>query len=166
MMNFTKLLRYLVSESVDDFENTVHVLSKQPELKDVESFVTHKLDNDEDSFSATELQALSRNVDFAARKLKGALAPEMTVKRVKEELLSYGLKFTPRPTVKHVRGVTSNPNGTHPFAGSGGGGSGFGSDYHGATFTSFGGGPGAVGGGYEWDPEDKKNLSMGAKRKK
>lgn len=90
---------------------------------------------------------------------------ELTPAEEHAELVNIGLKFVPREPVKFVRGSMSSAHGSHPFAGSGGGGSGFSSDRSGPGFTSYGGGPGAVGGGYEWRADDPRNLSMGSKRK-
>lgn len=151
----------------DFFEEQVDELRSQLEFKDVLSFVEAKLDNDDYSFSTAELQALSRNVDKRHMKHDVDVASPQTVAKIKDELTKeYGFKFQARTPPKHFRGSMSSGHGRHPFAGSGGGGSGFGSDMSGTSFTSFGGGPGAIGSGVEWSASDDKNLSMGSRRRK
>lgn len=151
----------------DAFESEVRELSFEPEFASVEAFVSSKLDNDEYTFTAVELQALARNVESAKAGRRATMASPATSKAVKQELIAdYGLRFEPREPAKFSRGGMASGHGSSPFAGMGGGGSGFGSDYSGTTFTSFGGGPGAMGGGYEWKKDDKRNLPMGAKKVK
>lgn len=152
----------------DDDEEAIAELMKQPEFKDIDAFIANKLDNDEFDYGFLELQALARN---AARKRthdkRVTNASKEDIDGVRKALEGgMGFQYVAREPIKRTRGHLSNSHGTHPFAGSGGGGSGFGSDRSGTTFTSFGGGPGAIGGGYEWDAADPKNLSMGSKRKK
>lgn len=161
-----------IAKGHESQENETHEeieeLRTTPEFKDVDSFSAMKLDNDEFSYNFTELQALARNAAAKRTGNKGVTMPsQQDIASVRAALEgAMGFKYVPRPPVKDVRGARSNAHGTHPFAGSGGGGSGFGSDRGGGTFTSFGGGPGAVGGDYEWKADDPKNLGMGAKRKK
>lgn len=149
-----------------DIDDEIEEMRSSPEFNDLDTFVSYKLDNDETVVDWKELQALARN--FAAMRTgqPGAIAGKGDIDAMKAELNGYGFTFTLRQPERSVRGATSNSHGTHPFAGSGGGGSGFSSDKSGGGgFTSFGGGPGAVGGKYTWDPNDKKNLSMGARRR-
>jgi hypothetical protein len=127
-----------------------------PELQDVNSFINSKLENDEYNFSTVELQALAKNVDSARLKYDVDRASATTVKQVKADLIDLGFTFIARGVAKAIRGHKSSAHGTHPFAGSGGGGSGFGSD-----FTSFGGGSRT----YKWNKDDPRNLSMGSRRK-
>jgi len=138
-----------------------------PEFKSVDAFANFKLDNDEYSFTAIELQALVRSIE--SKRLGhnvNAVSPD-AVTYVKTELVrDFGFEFVPRKPTKFARGSMSSSHGSHPMAGSGGGGSGFGSDFGGGTFTAFGGGPGAIGGGGSWSVDDDKNLKMGAGRKK
>lgn len=130
-----------------------------PEYESVDAFALSKDDEGGDSFTHLDLQAL-------ARRRHGVPAPSFAqVRAVRSDLEAYGLKLSTREPPRDVRGVTSSVNGRHPFAGSGGGGTGFSSGWGGGGFTSFGGGPGAIGGGYAWDPKDKKNLSMGSGRR-
>jgi hypothetical protein len=85
--------------------------------------------------------------------------PHDFVKRLKQDLIEFGFEFKPRQVMKLPRSG-KNSHGTHPFAGMGGGGSGFGID------GSVGGkGPGNMGGKYDWNPDEKKNLPMGAARR-
>jgi curved DNA-binding protein CbpA len=152
------------NETQDEIEELRHT----PEFRDTDAFVAMKLDNDEFSYTFVELQALARNATAQRTGNRDVTVPSQTdVTRVRATLEGeIGFKYVPRQPIKDVRGARSNAHGTHPFAGSGGGGSGFGSDFNGGTFTSFGGGPGAVGGGYEWKADDPRNLGMSAKRKK
>ncbi len=149
------------------FEAEIEALMSEPEFKTLDAFVNHKLDNDDYTFSAVELQALTRNAESTRIGQRANVASQQAITTLKQELTAdFGFKFVPRTPVKFVRGSMSPGHGTHPFASSGGGGSGFGSDFTGGTFTSFGGGPGAMGGGYTWDKDDPKNLPMGSKRVK
>lgn len=124
-----------------------------------------KMENEEYEFTTVELQALAKNIASARLGYDVDRVGSTDVKQVKDELVGFGFKFIPRGAAKATRGHKSSAHGTHPFAGAGGGGSGFGSDFGGGTFTSFGGGPGAMGGEYKWDKNDSKNLPMGSKRK-
>ncbi len=149
------------------FEDDVEALVGEPEFKNVETFVAAKLDNDEYSFNAVELQALARRADEEKLGHDVGLASPLTTKSIKQSLVDdFGFKFDPRQPAKHFRGGMSSSHGSHPFAGSGGGGSGFGSDFGGGTFTSYGGGPGAMGSGEAWEKDSKKNLRMGAGKRK
>lgn len=149
----------------DAFDDDVGELAKMPEYASVDAFVTLKLDNDEFTFTTSDLQALSLSIDRKKNGKRVEVASPTTVRNVKQELVNIGLKFVPREPVKFVRGSMSSAHGSHPFAGSGGGGGGFSSDRSGPGFTSYGGGPGAIGGGYEWRADDPRNLSMGSKRR-
>lgn len=107
------------------FEDQVKELKSQPEYRDLQTFIQNKLDNDEYEYTAAELQAVARNVDYIERKLKNALPPIELVKKIKIELNDIGFKFVPREAVRFFRGSMASSHGSHPFAGSGGGGSGF-----------------------------------------
>lgn len=161
-------LKHIIAEVLEgSAEEEISMLQNQPEFQDLDSFIASKLDNDELSYEFTELQALARNL--ARHRLKDRRVGEALptdIANVRDTLeKQMGFKYIPRTPVKNVRGIRSNAHGTHPFAGSGGGGSGFGSDFNGSTFTGYGGGPGAIGGGYSWDPNDPRNLGMSAKRR-
>lgn len=151
-----------------DTEDEIDELRRSPEFNDVDAFVNMKLDDDDFSYDFMELQALARNM--AAKRTgdrRVAVASKTDVASIRKVLEDeFGFKYIPREPSRDVRGASGSAHGTHPFAGSGGGGSGFSSDREGGGgFTSFGGGPGAIGGGYAWDPKDKKNLPMGSKRR-
>lgn len=150
------------------FDDEIDELRDEPELKSIEAFVQYKIDDEQTTFSASELQALARNADFKQRKLRNALPPQSVVDSVKSELESYGLKFVPREKVRHFRGAMSNAHGTSPYAGFGGGGSGFSTEKgnpHSIMGLGIGGGKGVMGGGYDWNPNDPKNLPIrGSKR--
>lgn len=151
----------------EDFEEQVKEMVGQPEFRSMAAFVTNKLDNDEYEFSSVELQALARTLDQKRLGHKVSASAPSFVRMIKQELVSeYGFTFVPREKTKFARGSMSSAHGSHPFAGAGGGGSGMGSDRSGPTFTSFGGGPGAMGGEYDWDKSDPKNLPMGEAKKK
>ncbi len=160
-------LRFVIAEALEDeLELQIAELAEEPEFSSVEDFVQSKMDNEEDTFSVVELQALSRATFATTTGHEVSEVPFQHVKAVRDEVEGYGLRYVPRAAVRKTRGHLSSAHGTHPFAGSGGGGTGFGSGWGGMSFTSFGGGPGAVGGGYKWDPNDPKNLAMGSKRRK
>jgi len=141
------------------FEEDVLELMEMPEFNDVATFVEYKMDNDEDSYSTAELQALARNIDFNKRGVEGALPSQALIKSVKQELIGWGLSFQGRQPQRHFRGAMSAAHGTSPFAGMGGGGTGFSSGGLG-----LGTGPGAIGGKTPWNASDKRNLPMGSKR--
>ncbi len=148
-------------------EDEIEEMRASPEFADLDTYVSYKLDNDETAVNWMELQALARN--FAAMRTghPDAMAGKADINAMKAELDGYGFTFTPREVSRSVRGATSNSHGTHPFANSGGGGSGFSSDRGGGGgFTSFGGGPGAIGGGVPWDKSSSRNLPMGSARRR
>ena len=149
----------------ESFEDEIEELRHYPEFVSPDTFVSYKLDNDEYAFNASELQALARNADEVKLGHEVFVASRTTTEKIKNDLIDVGLTFDPRRPVKFLRGGMSSAHGSHPFAGSGGGGSGFGSGFGGPTFTSFGGGPGSIGGDDVWDPDDKKNLKMGARKR-
>jgi len=163
-------LRALVRETLEvGIEKEIDELRSEPEFESIAAFIESKLADDEYNYTFVELQALARNMSAQrlgkrAKELVVATAADIAL--VKKELEEMGFEFVKREPFKRVRGINSPIHGTHPFAGSGGGGSGFGSDFSGTTFLSYGGGPGAVGGGYVWNADDKKNLPMGSRRKK
>ena len=143
------------------FQESIEEMVGQPEFESVEAFANMKLDNEEFSFNAVELQALARVADANDLGHDVFAANPATVKSIKDELTTdFGFTFVAREPVKFARGSMSSGHGSHPFANSGGGGSGMS-----GGMTSFGGGPGAVGGSYAWDGSDQKNLPMGSKRR-
>ena len=161
-MDNTRALRLLVRTVLvaegrhTDDDDSLEALAGMPEYASVEDFVDSLED---DAFSHLDLQAL-------AQRRHGVRSPSQPqLRALRAELESYGLRLLAREPAKDVRGVTSSLNGRHPFAGSGGGGTGFSTGWGSGGFTSYGGGPGAIGGGYDWDPNDKKNLSMGSRRR-
>jgi len=156
------------ARAAEDAEDEFEELCSYPEFQDLDAFAASKLDDEDYTYTTTEMLALARNA--ARKRLRNSAITNPTpqdiahVRKVLEGEI--GLKYVPREPVRNVRGATSNPHGTHPFAGSGGGGSGFGTDFEGAwSAPGFGGGPGAMGGKSEWKPNDPKNLPMGARRK-
>lgn len=142
------------------FEEQVDELRTQGEMRSVEVFVQSKMDDECSTYTAMELQALTRNADYATRRIWEALPPQSVVTRIKGELASYGLALEIRQDVKHVRGAMSNAHGVCPHAGFGGGGTGMGTDKDGPIGFGIGGGPGVIGGGYKWDKNDSRNLKM------
>lgn len=162
-----------LASQAGETEDEIEAMRASPEFRDLDAFMEYKLADESYEYDWKELQALVRN--FAAKRLghlaKATINPgDMVVPAdiavVKKELGDMGFNFVPRQPQKQIRGATSNSHGTHPFANSGGGGSGFSSDRGGGGgFTAFGGGPGAVGGGVPWDRDSKKNLPMGARRR-
>lgn len=152
----------------NQFDDDIDELRSSPEMKSIEDFVQYKIDDEDTTFTALELQTLARNIDFKQRKIKNALPPQNIVNSVRTELESYGLKFIPREKIRHFRGAMSSAHGSSPYAGFVGGGSGFSTekgDPHSIMGLGIGGGMGVIGGGYNWDPNDKKNLPIrGSKR--
>lgn len=163
------LLRTLIKEALDaNIEEQVQEIIGEPEYKSVESLAEFKIENDETTFSTAEVHAVVRNMmkpELGKYQKMISESDPTKVKFVIRELESYGFLYKPLQPIKSVRGVTSNPHGKNPFVGMGGGGSGFGSDFGGSTFTSFGGGPGAMGSGTKWDPTARTSLPMGSRRK-
>lgn len=156
------LRRVIKEELEDDAEKSIAAAMKEKRCKSVDAFIESKIDDDEFEFNFIELQALARNVASARKGYKKLASPQET-SEIKKELTDVGLKFIGRePLKKNIRGFTSPTHGSSRFAGMCGG-TGFGSDWHGGTFTSFGGGPGAIGGGGIWDPDDPRCLRMGAR---
>jgi hypothetical protein len=161
-MTVNHLLKQFILESLENsLEQAIEEKATEPEFKSVETFVTSCFDNDDETFDFTDLHALARSIH---RQKKGtakvAIAPEADVKALRTELEGYGLQFQGRQVQRKTRGHLSNAHGTHPFANSGSGGSGFGD----AGFTGHGGGPGAVGSKVDWNADDPRNLRMNKKR--
>lgn len=151
-----KSLREAIEPELDD---QIEDLSEEPEYRSLRLFKEFKLDDESYHFNFIELNALARGLWREIMDEDDHLPPENFISNLKNELIQYGFEFVPRKIVKLPRSGKGS-HGTHPFAGSGGGGSGFGVD------GKVGGrGPGNMGGGYDWDPSDKKNLPMGAKKK-
>ena len=69
----------------------------EPEYESVEAFVEFLMDDEVDTFTAADLQALSAGV-------------QRSIKRLRVELEGWGLSLAPRPSERHVRGFTSNPH--------------------------------------------------------
>jgi hypothetical protein len=147
-------------------DGEINALRASPEYANIEAFVTYKLDDEDLTFNTTDIQALARNEDYSIRRIPNALPPASVTEKIKGELLALGLEFKPREKVRNFRGSMSAAHGASPFAGTVGGGSGMGSGREGPIGFGIGGGPGAIGGGYEWNANDPKNLGMSAKRKK
>jgi len=160
-------IRTLLENLEDDVEDQIDELCSTPEYKSVNDFLEYKLNNEEYEFNFIELQALARNETKARTGDKRtSAASQKETESIKDVLVrDYGFEFIPREKLKQTRGFTSPLNGKSRWAGQGGGGSGFGSDFGGSTFTSFGGGAGAMGGGGTWDKNSSRNLGMGAGRK-
>jgi len=139
------IIREVLEKDVEaQIEDLQEELKDIKSIKDLEAFVTMKLDNDEDSYNFVELQALARNIDAAAKDLEKweiSSASLATTSMVRNELEGYGLKFVAREAIKKTRGFKSSVHGTSPFAGMAGG-SGIGDGG-----LRMGGGPGAMGGG-------------------
>jgi len=156
-----ELLKTIIKEALEDeLESRIESLRLEPMFATVEQFVEQKLLNDEYAYDFIELQALARNRASDRLGYDVDVANPVDVKAVKNELEEIGFSFMGREKVSKVRGVTSNPHGTHPFAGSGGGGTGMGTDFHGGVGFSHGGGPGAIGGEVDWDPTSDRSLKM------
>jgi hypothetical protein len=150
----------------EEFETVVQELMLEPHFASTDAFESYKIDNDEFSFNSAELQALARVQDEKRLGHEIGVASQVTTTNIKAKLVSDGFKFEPRLATRFFRGTSSSAHGRHPMAGTGGGGTGFGSSFGRTSFTSFGGGPGAIGGDYEWKASDARNLPMGSGRKR
>jgi len=142
----------------EEFDEEISELQTLPEYQTIDSFIEDKIDSIDATatatFTAADIHALARNIyDVQA-------AGVTQIRNVRKQLEDFGLKFIPREITKAVRGVTSNPHGRHPFAGTGGGGSGFSSGGLG-----MGGGPGTMGGGKGYNSSSSKSLPMGSRRR-
>jgi hypothetical protein len=161
-------LRQIIREVLeDDVEERIEELQEESEFKDIGSFIEMKLENDEYEYGFVELQALARNMMAAmqgGRASSYSSPSAVIVDRIKRELRDMGFKFVGREPLKKTRGFTSPMHGSNRFAGMAGG-SGMGSSFDGPSGFGIGGGPGAIGGGYEWKAGDSKNLSMGSRRR-
>lgn len=151
--------------SQNAFESDIDELRDQPEFKSLEDFVTFKMDDEQSTYDATELQALARNIDYADRGVENALPPQNIINQIKTELNGYGLKFVPRETLKHFRGSMSSSHGTSPYKDFVSGGSGMGIDREGPVGWGIGSGIGAHRTKVQWDPNDPRNLSTTRSRK-
>lgn len=149
-----------------ELEEQVEELRLDPAFQSIDEFMAYKIDDEDYDYNYIELQALGRNLT-AQRTGRDdvVVAAKVDLDEVKLALHEMGFKFIGRQPIRQGRGFLKGAHGTHPYAGSGAGGSGFGSDFSGPTGTSFGGGPGAIGGGYKWDKNDPRNLGMGSKKK-
>lgn len=150
-----------------DLDDDIESMRRTPEFKTLDSFMEYKFDDDDLTFDWIELQALARNAAERRLNKQNVVPGPKDIESVKDVLVKQmGFKFKPREPERSIRGATDNSHGTHPFAGSGGGGSGFSSDRGGGGgFTSFGGGPGAIGGKYAWKSDDSRNFPMGSRKK-
>lgn len=160
-------LRRLISEVLeDDLDDEINGLRENPEYMSLEAFIESKLDDDNYEYNFIDLHALGRNMTQAkyGSKMEVSEAGASDLAHIKKELGDLGFKFVGRNVTKSVRGFRAGAHGRNPFAGSGGGGTGMGSAWGNPTGFSHGGGPGAVGGGYNWSAGDSKNLKMGSKR--
>ena len=169
MKLLAEIIRSIIHETIEEsIDDQIEDMRAHPEFKSLNAFIEAKLNDDVFDYDFMELHALGRNITQLkmGKKMTISEASPGILDQIKTSLKDMGFTFVGRQPVKKTRGFKSSAHGTHPFAGSGGGGSGFGSDFGGTTFTSFGGGAGAVGGGYSWNADDKKNLPMGSKRKR
>lgn len=148
-------IKKLLSETIEDhLDDLIEKLRLEPEMSSVDSFIQSKFDNDDFEFNFIELHALARNL--TQERLPDLDVSEARIKElteIKTQLSDLGFKFVGRAFEKSVRGITSNPHGKHPFAGSGAGGSGFSN-------------MGAMGSGKSWDSQNSSNLSMGASKRR
>ena len=152
----------------DEDEKRIEELRALPEFRNVEKFIEDKMNSNDVRFSTAELQALARNAHAKCMGFKrgtDCVAPSDTVRKIRMELTSYGMEFVPRTNVASVRGFTSPSHGTSRFAGNFGG-SGMGSNLEGPMGFGFASGPGAIKSDEVWDPNDPRNLPMGAGRGK
>ena len=150
-------LRQVIREILEaEVEKEIEELQNDVAFQDVGSFIESKLENEEFDYSFVELQALARNEmhkSIGGKKSHVASPSQSVVDRIKDELNGMGFKFVGREPIRKGRGFTSPSHGKNPFASMSAG-------------SGMGGGPGAMGGGYKWDSSSKRDLSMGAGRKR
>ena len=163
-------LRRVVREVLEgDLEERIEELQVSPEFQSVQAFVDYKVDSEEYEYDFAELQALARNEaqkKVGGKKLTVSVPPQGTIDKIRRELeVEWGFKFVGRQPVRKGRGFTSPSHGKHPGAGMSAG-SGMGSNITGPVGFGMGGGPGAMGGGYKWDAGSKRDLSMGAGKRR
>lgn len=156
-------LRLIIKETLEHaIEEEVEDLTYEPEFRNIDSFVQYKIDNEEDSFSFIELQALSRSTYRQLPDVPDvALASKRHVDEIKSELMSYGLNYVPRAPIKNVRGIQSPMHGTCRYKGNC---AGTGTNIGG--WIGIGGGKGSIGGEDAWSARDSRNLPMGSTRKR
>lgn len=73
-----------------------------PEYKNVEAFISFLFDDDRNYFYPGEAQEVARQTGKNIREIMGILG-------------TWGFKIQVDEPNKGIRGVSSNPNGTHPF---------------------------------------------------
>lgn len=187
------LVRELVSEATGGFESRVEAESLEAQVEALrEEFAQSLADegikdddllsvaewfegwckgvDDRDYYTTADLQALARNAVARGRMREGTprkiasadiVAGHGDVQKVREALGMTLLRFEPRAVPKVHRGL--NAHGTHPFAGSGAGGSGF-DNMGGHGTANSGGGLGAISAKRPIDPS-KDLVWTGGKRK-
>lgn len=74
----------------------------EPEFESIEAFIEHLLDDERNSFSPGEAQKVSKRTGIP-------------LSEVMKELVDFGFRKVVKEVAREVRGVMSNPNGTHPF---------------------------------------------------
>jgi hypothetical protein len=118
-------LRSIISEVLEkEAESEIDELRSEPQTQDIKSFTDFKLDNNEYEYGFAELQALARNLSAIRLNRTDLSEPSpIDVDKVKKELADIGFTFVGRKPIKQTRGYKT-ALGTHPFANSGGGGSG------------------------------------------
>lgn len=165
-MRFQKGSMRVLKETLEpELEEEIEELRTTPEFESIDSFMAAKIDDEDYDYNFIELQALARNVTASRTgRTDIKVASPIDLVAVKKELEEMGFLFIGREVSRSTRGFSSGYHGSHPFAGSVGGGTGMGTGYNGPVGWGIGGGPGSVGGSYKWDPNDKKNLGMGAKK--
>jgi hypothetical protein len=71
-----------------------------PEYRDIEAFVEYCLDDERETFTAEDLQALSYRL-------------RRSIPKVRAELESYGLTLQARAPARYVRGFTTSSHDRH-----------------------------------------------------
>jgi hypothetical protein len=159
-----------VSNEQKALQKRIEELTVDTENQSIEDRIEYALEEDDYTFDTAALHAIAINIiqlpnDWV--ELVNMRQYVELVRDVKKKLLDSGLTMKERPAIDHSRrGPMSNAHGRHPFAGTGGGGSGMGSSREGPTGFGMGGGPGAIGSKTPWSSSDSKNLPMGSRSKR
>ena len=179
-----KEAQHLSDIEMDTLENQIEMAMLEPYNQSIDARVEYAtMPEDSPEFdpeymvlTTADVQAIARNIAEEMPELRdkdvetwvNLRAFRNLVRQVRETLVNdWGLTFVERKRIDiSRRGPRAGVHGRHPFANSGGGGSGMGGGREGPIGFGMGGGPGAIGSKTVWNPDDPKNLPMGTKRKK
>lgn len=157
-------------------EDQIELAMADQENQSLDARIDYAIETGDTEFTTADVQAIARNMaaqmpdlaDLDLERLKYMRSFVELVRRIRLTLINdWGMKFIERKRVDHSRRGSSSPaHGRHPFADSGGGGSGMGSDRSGPVGFGMGGGPGTMKGGDTWDANNPRNLPMGGAKRR